>query len=251
MSCTLAQLDAAPTVDQLRRAFKHVKTFTEADATKLANEACGLLVKNLSREDATALQLALRSEGVPTEIVETGQLPRLTDAKFVRRLEFQPQALALYDPLGRAVPVDWQHLCLISAGAVRHFGVSKTRTEEVVQGFDPVRGFHAKTVTDIRHKVEDDAKIVMDIFLAHGAARFQIEAESFLFKYSFDRPELNLPQKMGLLVQMLAQQAPQAFVNRGAAALRDNRPGAAAYASKAALFDESVWLLWRMTRKSD
>jgi hypothetical protein len=90
----------------------------------------------------------------------------------------------------------------------------------------------------------------MDIFLARGAARFQIEAESFLFKYLFDRPELNLAQKVGLLVQMLGQQAPQAFVNRGAAALRDHTPGAAAYASKAALFDESIWLLWRMTRKS-
>lgn len=250
MSCTLVQLDAAPTVDQLKRAFKLVKTFTEADATKLANEACGLLVKNLSRDNATTLQLALRSEGVPTEIVEPGQLPGLPDAKFVRRLEFQPQALTIYDPLGRAVPVDWQHLCLVSAGAVRHFGVSKTRTEEVVHGFDPVRGFHAKVVTDVRHKIEDNARIVIDIFLAQGTMRFQIEAESFLFKYSFDRPELNLPQKAGLLVQMLTQQAPQARVNRGAAALRDNTPGAAAYASKAALFDESVWLLWRMTRQS-
>lgn len=250
MTCTLVQLDTAPTADQLRRAFKQVKSLTEADATKLANEACGLLVKNLSRDDAASLQLALRSEGVPTEIIETAQLPRLPDAKFVRRLEFQPQTLAVYDPLGRAVPVDWQHLSLISAGSVRHFGVSKTRTEEVVRSFSPVRGLHAKTVTDVRHKVEDDARIVMDIFLARGAARFQIEAESFLFKYVFDRPELNLAQKVGLLVQMLAQQAPQAFVNRGAAALRDHRPGAAAYASKAALFDESIWLLWRMTRQS-
>jgi len=250
MTCTLVQLDAAPTADQLKRAFKQVKNLTEADATKLANEACGLLVKNLSRNDAATLQLALRSEGVPTEIVETAQLPRLPDAKFVRRLEFQPQALGVYDPLGRAVPVDWQHLSLISAGAVRHFGVSQTRTEEVVQSFSPVRGFHAKTVTDVRHKIEDDAKIVIDIFLARGAARFQIEAESFLFRYLFDRAELNLAQKAGLLVQMLAQRAPQAFVNRGAAALRDNVPGAAAYASKAALFDESIWLLWRMTHQN-
>jgi hypothetical protein len=248
MFCTLVQLDAAPTVDQLRRAFKLLKTFTEADATKLANEACGLLVKNLSRDDATTLQRALQADGVPTEIVEPGRLPKLPDAKFVRRLDIQPQALTIFDPLGRTVPVDWQHLCLISAGSVRHFGVSTTRTEVVGHGFSPVRGFQPKVVTEVRHKIQDDSRIVIDIFLAQGTMRFQIEAESFPFKYSFDRPELDLPQKAGLLVQMLTQQAPQAHVNRGAAALRDNSPGAAAYASKAALFDESVWLLWRMKR---
>lgn len=249
MSCTLVQLDAAPTVDQLRRAFKQVKTFTEADATKLAHEGCGLLVKNLSRDDATTLQRALQTEGVPTEIVETGQLPRLPEAKCVRRVEIQPLALTTYDPLGRTVPVDWQHLCLVSAGAVRHFGVSTTRTEITGHGFSAVRGFQPSVATEFRHKIQDDARIIIDIFLAQGTMRFQIEAESFLFKYSFDRPELSLSQKAGLLVQMMTQLAPQALVNRGAAALRDNTPGEAAYASKSALFDESVWLLWRMARQ--
>ena len=91
---------------------------------------------------------------------------------------------------------------------------------------------------------------MLDIFLAGGVMRFQIEAESFQFKYCFDRPELNLPQKLGLLLQILAEHAPQAVMNRGAAALRDGQPENAAYASKAALFDESVWLLWRMAEKN-
>ena len=33
-------------------------------------------------------------------------------------------------------------------------------------------------------------------------------------------------------------------------ALRDGHPENAAYASKAALFDESIWLLWRMRKKN-
>ena len=80
--------------------------------------------------------------------------------------------------------------------------------------------------------------------------RFQIEAESFPFKYCFDRPDLNLPQKLGLLIQMLAEHAPHAVMNRGGTALRDGQPENAAYASKSALFDESIWLLWRTAKKN-
>ena len=55
--------------------------------------------------------------------------------------------------------------------------------------------------------------------------------------------------KHGLLIELFAQNAPQAIMNHGANALRQGAPGNAAYASKAALFDESTWLLWRMSRK--
>src|SRR6266496_1652718 len=249
MPYCLLQTDAdVPPADQLKRAFRTLKTRTEADAIKLAREACGILMKNLSLEDAGVLQRALECEGVPTDLLDATRLLKLPDAKFVRRLEIQPQALAVFDPLGRTVPLLWQHLTLVSAGTVRHFGVSATRTEETVNTFDPIRGIRTKVVTDLRHKVEDDAKLMLDIFLTGGVMRFQIEAEGFQFKYCFDRPDLNLPQKLGLLIQMLAEHAPQAILNRGATALRDGSPGAAAYASKAALFDESIWLLWRMAK---
>ena len=248
--CLLQTDCAAPTADQLKRSFKSLKTLTEADAIKLAGEACGILMRNLSLTDARVLQRALQGEGVPTELLDATRLPKLPDAKFVRRLEIQPQALAIFDPLGRIVPLPWQHLTLVAAGTVRHFGVSATRTEVTVNTFDPIRGLRTKVVTDLRHRVEDDAKLMLDIFLAGGVMRFQIEAESFQFKYCFDRPELNLPQKLGLLLQILAEHAPQAVMNRGAAALRDGQPENAAYASKAALFDESVWLLWRMAEKN-
>ena len=247
--CLLQTDSVAPTADQLKRAFKSLKNLTEADAIKLAREACGILKKNLSLTDARVLQSALQGEGVPTNLLDATQLPKLPDAKFVRRVEIQPQALGIFDPLGRAVPLPWQHLTLVSAGTVRHFGVSATRTEVTVNTFDPIRGSRKKVVTDVRHKVEADARLVLDIFLTGGLMRFQIEAESFQFKYCFDRPDLNLPQRLGLLIQMLAEHAPHAVMNRGAAALRDGHPENAAYASKVALFDESTWLLWRMAKK--
>jgi hypothetical protein len=238
-----------PTADQLKRAFKPLKTLTEADAIKLAREACGILMKNLSLEDARVLQRALQGEGVATDLLDSAQLPKLPEAKFVRRLEIQPQALAVFDPLSRPVPVSWQHVALISAGLARHFNLTKAQVVEPSTVYDEEHWRKQAFVVRTRHNVETDGRLVLDIFLSGGAMRFQIEAEGFLFKYCFDREDLNLPQKLGLLIQMLTERAPHAVMNRGAAALRDGQPENAAYASKAALFDESIWLLWRMAKQ--
>ncbi len=247
MPYCLLQLDpVAPSADQLKRAFKALRILTEADAVKTAVEARGILVKNLSLDGARGLQRVLQSEGASTEVVDAAALPRPAEAKTVRRMEFQPGALAVYDPMGRAVSVPWQHIALLSAGAVRHFGLSASRTESKVTTFDPIRGLRTKVVTDVRHKVVDNSQFILELVLTGGATRFQIEAALFMFKYCFDRPELNLAQKLGLLIEMLAQQAPQAVLNHGAAALSCGGPGDWAYASKAALFDELTWHLWRM-----
>ena len=248
--CLLQTGAVAPTADQLKRAFKALKTLTEADAIKLALEACGILMKNRSLVDARVVQRVLQEEGAMTELVDVAEIPKLPEPKFVRRAEILPQALAIFDTLGRVVPLPWEQLTLVSAGTVRHFGVSATRTEETVKTYDPIRGIRTRVVTDVRHKVQDDARLMLDMFLTGGALRFQIEAESFQFKYCFDRPDLNVPQKLGLLIQMIAEHAPHAVMNRGAAALRDEKLENAAYASKAALFDESIWLLWRMAIKN-
>ena len=49
-----------------------------------------------------------------------------------------------------------------------------------------------------------------------------------------------------LLVQDLARFAPQAAINRGAYYLREGAGEAFVYPSKNAIFEEIVWLLWRM-----
>jgi hypothetical protein len=126
--------------------------------------------------------------------------------------------------------------------------MSTTRKEETVNTFDPIRGFRTRVVTDVRHNVDDNARLVLDLFLTGASMRFQVEAETFMFKYCFDRPDLSLPQKFGLLVQMITQHAPAAILNRGAAACHEGAAGLVTYASKAALFGESTWLWWRLNR---
>ena len=248
MPHAIVQTDIAPTVDQLKRAFRSLKALTEADVVKRAIEACGILLKNLTLAEAGVLQRALQAEGVATEIVEMDELPKLTEGRFVRRMEIQPESLLIYDPLGRPLPLPWQHLALVSAGEVRHFEMSASRTEQTVRTFNPISGFRTKVVEEVRHKVDNAGQLILEIFLTGGAMRIQSDAASLMFKYCFDRPDLAQPQKLALLIEMLNQHAPHARLNRGATALLEARPEHAAYASKAALFDESIWWMWRLSR---
>jgi hypothetical protein len=241
-------LKDSPVVDPeaLKRAFRSLSNLTDADATRIAVQTRGILVKRQTWDAARGLQLALQSEGIATAIVDEQVLPRLPAPRFIRRLEFTGQTLQILDPIGRTVPVDWNLIQLLAAGIVRHFAVSETRSDQQYVGFSPMRGLHLKTVTDVRHKVEDEAQLVLDIVMANGAMRFQTEAAQFLFKPLIDDEQLPLPDKFAWLVRELCERAPGALPNRGAFECRAGGRCTAAYPSKVALADESVWLLWRL-----
>jgi hypothetical protein len=251
MRYTIVQKElTAPTVEQLRRAFRALPRFADADAIRVAHDACGLLVKDLSSDEAPVLQRALRAEGLTTTLVGDGGLPRLPEAKCVRRLEVQPESLLVFDPIGRVLTTPWARIRLIAAGTVRHFGVSTTRTEERVTRFSPIRGLHVKTVEDVRHRVESDVRHLVDLFLEDPTARFQVEAEDFLFRFTPGQPDLDVAQKFGHLVHSLIRHAPQAALNRGAAGFRDDDAAPPfLYSSKSAFFDESTWWLWRLAHR--
>jgi hypothetical protein len=245
---TLVQADTdAPTVDQLKRAFAFTDCLRAPDAAKLAHEACGILLKHLSYDNAYRVHCALKEDGVATEILDSAALPPLPDSRLTRRLELSDPALLVYDVLGRATPVEWNRLDLIAAGAVGHFEVNVTHTEERVMTFSPLRGFHPKTVSETQHVLETERQLLLELLTEGGERRFHLEAKGFLFGYCFNRPELGLEEKFGLLARLILERAPHALRNRGAEALARQLP-VVEYASKAALHDEIVWWRWHRQR---
>src|SRR6185503_5743688 len=108
-----------PAIDRLQRAFKSVPGLTAGDAFIIGRDAFGILVKDLSEEQAATLRGTLRIEGVETEIVEHSLLPALPPTHFVRQMECTPENLLIFDPLGRPFTLEWQHVMCIAAGAVR------------------------------------------------------------------------------------------------------------------------------------
>lgn len=243
--------DEPPSAEQMVAAFKAHKKFTEADAIKAAREAHGVILKNLAYDDAQILQQALAAQGAGTAVVAGFEFPQLPAAKVVRRLEFQPETLVIYDALGRPQPFAWSELGLVAAGAFQHFELGETQTEEWQWRGHVVGGYRLELVTETRHHVSDQLRFLVDLLIMKPVCRLQIEPENFLFGYVFDRPQLELSAKVALLVQMLKERAPKALQNRGAVGLCENPPVTPLWPNKTAFFEEESWLIWRLTRKKE
>lgn len=235
-----------PPVEALKRAFRTVKFLTEVDAYTLANDAYGILVKRLSRENAVALQGVLAREGVETEIVEDRLLPALPPTKFVHRLDCQPDGLMVYDPLQRSFRLEYGHVMLIAAGDVRLNEFKQVRKTREIVGYDGEGRAHYDTIVETSTKEERNYHFCLELVLSRAVQRFSLTADKFSFSYLGERKTDDLTANFTLLVQDLVRQAPHAAINRGAYYLRENAQPLFSYPSKNAFFEEITWLLWRL-----
>ena len=249
-----------PEVEKLKRAFRAVKCLTPADARTLANDAFGILVKNLDIADAMALKGALQSEGIDTAVVMQNDLPELPPIKFVRRMDCRPEHLMICDPLGREVPVPWGHLMLIAAGDVGHFEMvsiapkppastefwePRTLRELIMDDDIDVIIPGDRADREDRRRETRVRRAVLEIVLARVTMRFHLEADKCLFNYLGDRKTSSVSENFRLLVRDLMAFAPQALLNRGAFFLREEPPTVFEYPSKNAFYEEMTWILWR------
>lgn len=105
-----------PDVEALERAFSTGRGLTPADARFVADDAFGILARDLSMEDALFLQQALGAEGVEIEVTPESDLPRAPDPRLFDFVECAPDALVLYDPLERVTRIPWASVTIIAAG---------------------------------------------------------------------------------------------------------------------------------------
>jgi hypothetical protein len=235
---------SSPTAEQLKRAFRSFSTLTDADAVRLAVGAHGILLRHENRDAARAFQTALQAEGVATALVAEDELPGLPEARVLHRLELSPEALKVFDLLGRPTTVPWPEVTLLAAGAVGDVEVSRAQTERTELRFSPVLGVWPKRVTDSRKKVMTDSQMVLEILLAGMKVRYQIEAAHFPFKYVIDQPGLSTADKFIWLVRQFCRYAIAATLNGGVRWLRAGNERVPGYVNRQALTDEILWLLW-------
>ena len=117
----LQNTEANPSAEQLKRAFRSFYNLTDADAVRLAVGGHGILLRQANRDAARAFQADLQAEGVAATVVSEPNLPSLPPGISLHRLQMTPEAMIIYDVLGRPKPVSWPRLGLIAAAAVRHF----------------------------------------------------------------------------------------------------------------------------------
>jgi hypothetical protein len=236
---------ALPAVDALKRAFRSVSCLTDIDAHTLAQDAYGIIVKNLSADDAGRLQGALRVEGIETEIVADSALPSLPAAKQVHRLDCLENALMIYDPLGRGFPLEWGHVMVIAAGSVRLTEFKRVERKVARTRFDS-QGIPMSVVeSEYATKEERHGNLLLEIVLSRAVLRYTANAAHFNFQYLGDRRSPDLESNYALLVRDLLRFAPHAATNQGADCFRSQPPPLFSYPSKNAFYEEIMWLLWK------
>jgi hypothetical protein len=189
-----------PSFELLRRVFPLVPGLTAGDAAILGKDAFGVLVKNFSEEQASALQGALRREGIETEIVDQSFLPELPPTKFVSRVDYLPEHLLIYDPLGRSFPLPWPHLMFIAAGNVKlsEFVREREATEVLRYGGDG----HAYTDIEYetRHREERNFRFIAELVVTGAVLRYSIAAEKFNFISLGERRTSSAAQNFALFL---------------------------------------------------
>lgn len=209
---------ARPTAEQIRRAFRSFSHLTDADAVRLAANAQGILQRQLNADAARAFLRALQAEGVAAAIVAESELQLLPQSKSLHRLALTEAALEVYDLRGRPTAVPWGELALVAAGAVRQEAIS--------------------------HSLATRSQLILEIVLSGSAARYEVNADEFPFKYALDRPDLSTVQKFVWLVREISRRATGALLNRGARDVQEGTELVRGYPNHQVFNDEMTWLLW-------
>jgi len=236
-----------PVAEQMRRAFRAFSTLTDADAIRLAANAQGILLRQLSADEARAFHRALEAEGVSAALVSEADLRLLPESKALHRLSLTDDALEVYDLHGRAKPVPWAEIVLVAAGSVPRVEINPVQGEHASARFYPAPGVRPKPGVEGARRLEADSRLVLEIVLAGGAARYELDAAQFPFKYAVDRPEFSTLEKFVWLVREIGNRTPRAILNRGASDVRGGVQLVRGYPSRQAFLDEMIWLLWNAT----
>jgi hypothetical protein len=239
-----------PGHDQLLRAFRIVPGLTPYDAKILGNDAFGVLVKNFSAEQSAALQGALRGEGIETEIVEQSLLPEMPPAKIVHRLECHPEHLVIFDPFGNSFPLEWRHVLLIAAGAVRLSEFVRREVKRPVQRYHGSGQVSDEVESDSVTREERNFHLLGEIIITGAALRYSFAADKFDFA-GLKARNLNSPAgNFCLFVREMIQFCPHAGSNRGASGLAHKAPEIFSYPTKNAFHEEIVWMLWQIKKRA-
>jgi hypothetical protein len=233
-----SSLTPTPSVEQLQRVFARVPGLTAYDAHILQRDAFGVLVKDCSEEQARTIHGRLLSEGIQSEVIDHSLLPPIPVSKQVRRLDLTPEHLIIYDPLNRTFPLEWRHITLVMAGAVRLTEFITTRRDVT---YDPDTGMTERE-SDTRER--GALHLLADFIIGDGALRYSMRGEDFNFIALGERRTRDVAENFGLFIQDVLARMPHARKSLGTEALLNNE--LQLYPSKNAYLEEIVWHMWQM-----
>jgi hypothetical protein len=238
-------------LEKLRRAFLGVPGLAPHDAETFCSEGDGILCRNLSADQAAALQANLKAEGVEVATVEQSRLPVLPPPKAIRRIALTPEAMQVDDLIKGTISVPWRQLRLIAAGSVQLMMETRKRieTREIdpnpLRHLTPLWPLMSARQVQFSSRTSTDWFLRAEILLADGAGRYSIEAENFNYAPLGEGVTRDLAGNFCWLIRGLAAHAPKALLSRGTASILSDPPAFAYYSRKTAFEDDLIWTLWK------
>ena len=207
-----------PPVDALQRAFKAgaTQSLSAADAIFAADDAFGILSRDLPENEALNVAGALAVEGIEVEVVAERDLPRLPEPQFFLSTQFNETHIEFFDAREKGDLAPWAALTLIAVG------------------FDQ---------RDVR----------LELIFGDAMARYFTTLERFHAHHSPEASGRFATERFVSLIRKLTEQVPGAIRNRGVNLLLGGAAGdrieeLVAYPRPSAFVEEMTWLLWRARR---
>ena len=207
-----------PPLDALQRAFKAAQAFSvsAADAMFAADDAFGILARDLPEQDALNLAGALAAEEILVEVVPERELSRLPDASFFLSAQLDGPRMTVFNALEDSQIAPLAALSIIAVGY-------------------------------------DQREVRVDLIFGEATVRFFTTLEKFHSHHSPEATGRFPSERLTQFVRELAARAPHARRNRGADLLLSANPGdrledLVSYPRPSAFIEEIVWLLWQLQR---
>lgn len=206
----------APPVEALRKAFLTSTALSAADAVFVADDAYGILARDLQGEDAQNIAASLAADGVNVELVAEGDLPRLPEPAVFVGFQFHDHCLRLLNALEEPTDVPYPGIRLVALGY-------------------------------------DRQAVRIELVFGDATLRYHSTLEHLAFRHEPSMQGRSPGENLILLLEGLRSRVPKAVLNRGAHNVVDGPrvehvEDFIAYPRTSAFFEEMVWLLWKMRR---
>ncbi len=204
-----------PSVEALQRAFRNSEALSAADAAFVADDAYGILARDLPAEEAQNLAASLAAEEVNVVLVAERDLPRLPDAEFFASAEFGADGVRFFDAREQSSEVPYRLLRLMAVG------------------YDSVKG-----------------EVRIELVFGDAVLRYHSTLEHLHFHHTPELKGRSPGENLVLWVGLLVRRAPHVLLNRGAANLASGRDiehveDFVGYPRPGAFIEEIIWMLWR------
>jgi hypothetical protein len=146
-----------------------VASVARVDCAMLHRDLYGVVVSNLTKDEALAFQTELAQRNFPTALVADSDLPVLQESFQVQRIELQEGNLALTDSMGhlRVRPVG--DLYFLAAGFVKRLHFNSDWDQHLESGIDSHGS--VRLVTERTHHEESELEFRLDFFFKSTPAR--------------------------------------------------------------------------------